>query len=60
MEGLRPGVKRDLQSVFNVDHTTIDEAASGRPQRAIRAMVLEAEMRADPFKTRRPVRRAVG
>ena len=36
MEGLRPGVKRDLQNVFNADRTTIDEAASGRPQRAIR------------------------
>jgi hypothetical protein len=48
MEGLRPGVKRDLQNVFNADRTTIDEAANGRPQRAIRAMALEAEMRTDP------------
>jgi len=48
MEALRPGVKRDLQNVFNADRTTINEAASGRPQRTIRAMVLEAEMRADP------------
>lgn len=48
MEALRPGVKRDLQNVFNADRTTIDEAASGRPQRTIRAMMLEAEMRADP------------
>lgn len=48
MEGLRPGVKRDLQTVFNADRATIDEAADGRPQRAIRAMALEAEMRADP------------
>ncbi|RZF64846.1 Ti-type conjugative transfer relaxase TraA [Sphingomonas populi] len=50
MDGLRPGVKRDLQNVFNADRTTIDEAANGRPQRAIRAMALEAEMRADPAK----------
>ena len=50
MEGLRPGVKRDLQNVFNADRTMIDEAANGRPQRAIRAMALEAEMRADPAK----------
>jgi len=50
MEGLRPGVKRDLQNVFNADRTTIDEAANGRPQRAIQAMALEAEMRADPAK----------
>ena len=48
MEGLRPGVKRDLQNVFNADRAMIDEAANGRPQRAIRAMALEAEMRADP------------
>ncbi len=48
MEALRPGVKRDLQNVFNADRTTIDEAASGRPQRTIRAMMLEAEARADP------------
>lgn len=48
MQVLRPGVKRDLQNVFNADRTTIDEAASGRPQRTIRAMMLEAEMRADP------------
>lgn len=48
MEALRPGVKRDLQNVFNADRTTIDEAASGRPQRTIRAMMLETEMRADP------------
>ena len=50
MEALRPGVKRDLQTAFNADRTTIDEAASGQPQRAIRAMALEAEMRADPAK----------
>ncbi|MDQ0250870.1 Ti-type conjugative transfer relaxase TraA [Sphingomonas kyeonggiensis] len=50
MEGLRPGVKGDLQNVFNADRTAIDEAANGRPQRAIRAMALEAEMRADPAK----------
>ncbi|TGX46552.1 Ti-type conjugative transfer relaxase TraA [Sphingomonas naasensis] len=50
MEALRPGAKRDLQNVFNADRTTIDEAASGRPQRTIRAMMLEAEMRADPAK----------
>jgi Ti-type conjugative transfer relaxase TraA len=50
MERLRPGVKRDLQNVFNADRTMIDEAANGRPQRAIRAMALEAEMRSDPAK----------
>jgi len=52
MEALRPGVKRDLQNVFNADRTTVDEAASGRPQRTIRAMMLEVELRADP--ARRP------
>lgn len=50
MEGLRPGAKRDLQNVFNADRPMINEAANGRPQRAIRAMALEAEMRADPAK----------
>ena len=49
MERLRPDVKRDLQNVFTTDRTTIDEAANGRPQRAIRAMALEAELR-DPAK----------
>lgn len=48
MEGLRPGVKRDLQNVFNVDRTMLGEAAQGRPQQAIRTMALVAEMRADP------------
>jgi Ti-type conjugative transfer relaxase TraA len=48
MEQLSPGVKRDLQNVFDADRTTIDEAANGRPQKAIRAMALQAEMRADP------------
>ncbi len=51
MEELRPGVKRDLQTVFNADPTMIEEAAAGRPQRAIqaiRAMALEAELQADP------------
>ena len=48
MEGLRPGAKRDLQNVFNVDRTMLDEAAKGRPQQAIRTMALVAEMRADP------------
>jgi len=48
MEGLRPGVKRDLQKVFNADRTMLDEAAKGRPQQAIRTIALVAEMRADP------------
>jgi Ti-type conjugative transfer relaxase TraA len=48
MEGLRPGVKLDLQNVFNADRTMLDEAAKGRPQQAIRTMALVAEMRADP------------
>lgn len=48
METLRPGVKRDLQNVFNVDRTILEEAAQGRPQQAIRTMALVAEMRADP------------
>jgi len=50
MEGIRPGVKRDLQNVFNADRRTCDEAVNGRSQRAIRALALEAEMRAEPAK----------
>jgi len=50
MEALRPGFKRDLQNAFNADRTTLDEAANGRPQRAIQAMALEAQMRAEPAK----------
>ena len=38
MEELRPGVKRALQTVFNADPTMIEEAAAGRPQRAIQAI----------------------
>jgi Ti-type conjugative transfer relaxase TraA len=48
MEGIRLGVKRDLQNVFNADRTMLDEAAKGRPQQAIRTMALVAEMRSDP------------
>ncbi|APR53671.1 Ti-type conjugative transfer relaxase TraA [Sphingomonas koreensis] len=48
VEALRPGVKHDLQKVFNADRTAIEEAAAGRPQHAIRATALEAEARTNP------------
>ena len=48
LEALRPGARADLRSAFNADPALVDEAANGRPQATIRAMVLEAEMRTDP------------
>jgi len=50
LEALRPGGRADLRNVFNADPRLVDEAANGRPQRVIRAMALEAEMRACPAK----------
>lgn len=50
LDALQPGGRRDLRSVFEANRPLIDEAAAGRPQAAIRAMALEAEMRADPSK----------
>ena len=48
LEALRPGARADLRSAFNADPALIHEAAKGRPQAAIRAMALEAEIRTDP------------
>jgi len=47
LNALKPGGSRDLWTVFDADRPLIDEAAAGRPQAAIRAMALEAEMRVD-------------
>jgi Ti-type conjugative transfer relaxase TraA len=41
---------RDLEQAYGRDPTLAPEAAGGRVQRAIRAMRLEAEIRADPEK----------
>jgi len=45
LDALKPGGSRDLWTVFDADRPLIDEAAAGRPQAAIRAMALEAELR---------------
>jgi len=58
LNALRPGGSRDLRAVLDADRALIGEAAAGRPQAAIRAMALEAEMcvdvpkRADQFVAR--------
>lgn len=44
----RPDAARDLRAAFGRDMGLIAEAAQGRTNAAIRAMVLEAEMRASP------------
>ena len=45
---VRPDGARDLRSAFARDRGLIDEAANGRTTAAIRAMMLESEVRADP------------
>ncbi len=50
LNALKPGSTRQLHAVFDANRALIDEAASGRPQAAIRAMALEAELQADPAK----------
>jgi len=45
---VRPDGARDLRSAFVRDRGVIDEAANGRTTAAIRAMMLESEVRADP------------
>ena len=44
----RPDAARDLRAAFARDRELISGAAAGRPEAAIRAMVLEAELRASP------------
>jgi Ti-type conjugative transfer relaxase TraA len=48
LNALQPGSSRDLRAVLDADRALIGEAAAGRPQATIRAMALEAELRADP------------
>ena len=45
---VRPDGARDLRSAFARDRGLIDEAANGRTTAAIRAMMLESEVRNDP------------
>jgi Ti-type conjugative transfer relaxase TraA len=48
LDTLRPDAGRDLRAAFSRDMGLIDEAAKGRTNTAIRAMVLETELRASP------------
>jgi hypothetical protein len=48
LDALRPQAARDLDNVSERDPALVREAAEGRPQRAIRAMQVEAEIRTDP------------
>jgi 8-oxo-dGTP pyrophosphatase MutT (NUDIX family) len=48
LDALAPQAARDLGRAFARDPPLVREAAAGRAQRAIRAMRLEAEIRADP------------
>jgi Ti-type conjugative transfer relaxase TraA len=48
LDALRPQAARDLDSVSERDPALVREAAEGRTQRAIRAMQVEAEIRAEP------------
>ncbi|MHA6766915.1 Ti-type conjugative transfer relaxase TraA [Sphingobium ummariense] len=48
LNAVRPESGRDLRSAFARDRGLIDEAANGRTTAAIRAMMLESEVRANP------------
>ncbi|RYY26342.1 MAG: Ti-type conjugative transfer relaxase TraA [Sphingomonadales bacterium] len=48
LDALRPEASRDLRSAFARDSGLISEASQGRATSAIRAMALEAELRASP------------
>jgi Ti-type conjugative transfer relaxase TraA len=48
LDALRPDASRDLRAAFSRDMGLIGEAAKGRTNTAIRAMALEAELRASP------------
>jgi Ti-type conjugative transfer relaxase TraA len=48
LNAVRPDGARDLRSAFARDRGLIDEAVNGRTTAAIRAMMLESEVRADP------------
>jgi len=48
LNSVRPESGRDLRSAFARDRGLIDEAANGRTNAAIRAMMLESEVRANP------------
>jgi Ti-type conjugative transfer relaxase TraA len=47
LDALRPDGARDLRNAMNADHGLIEQAARGQTAGAIRAMVLEGEIRID-------------
>lgn len=49
LDAIRPNASTDLGASFQRQPELVHEAAEGRGQAAIRAMQLEAEIRADPF-----------
>jgi len=48
LDQIRPGAARDLDATFAGNPELVEAAASGRPTSAIRAMQMEAELRANP------------
>ena len=50
LDAARPNATTDLGAAFARQPELVSEAAKGRTQAAIRAMNLEAEIRADPFR----------
>ncbi|MGE4303985.1 MAG: Ti-type conjugative transfer relaxase TraA [Novosphingobium sp.] len=49
LDAIRPNASTDLGNAFQRQPELVHEAAEGRSQAAVRAMQLEAELRADPF-----------
>lgn len=49
LDAIRPNASTDLGAAFQRQPELVHEAAEGRGQAAVRAMQLEAEIRADPF-----------
>jgi Ti-type conjugative transfer relaxase TraA len=49
LDAIRPDASADLGAAFQRQPELVHEAAEGRSQAALRAMQLEAELRADPF-----------
>ena len=49
LDTIRPHASTDLRAAFQHSPELVREAAEGRSQAAMRAMQLEAEIRADPF-----------
>jgi len=48
LDAIRPHAAKDLHSAFETSREVMREAIAGRPQRAIQAMQVEAEIRTNP------------